>query len=1220
MRATGGATSRDGLSIALDKYLRRADPVAHRIIEAIETVSEDVIDTAGEWADSDQPLYGYVAIQDGGARIEGSQTSLALGGTTNADEVVTDLDRVSPLRVVEIEWSQQLAGVEDRELDAVTVRLDPDVDGSGREVSEWRCRLYRLHQITDGEEFDLQPITEVVSVEAAGTAIADVTFDFRGRSLGAPARVGPAPFLAPAAIEAGFSEAPRTYIQVWAVTAEGEAATNVAWMGAAGETQRAVAGEYTSRLRRLDEATNADVVQQGTLYLLSAAGGDGLPEFELFDISFTTTTIEFTGANQLDLGNTPTLPVEVIAVGQTPGGSSILFELSDPSSSGVWVEVADGDVIGEDNTPLGGNDLSGLAVLSAYDARVTLTVPPAGDFSSPTVRRFGIREIRSIDLEGEADLISYERAIDPTDLHSEIGRGEIRMLKTGVVDYRDYFTELFSENWINEIELRVWIGASVMDRKDWLLLETFRVEDPKSSPAHGTLTVVDALVYLKGPVPPAASGNREAVVYENQLLSDVRDDLITGQLGVPGRFVGPNLVDLPIDTDADGETDYDAVVTRTLRDEEAKKMVNAIDFLAGGSSIASQGRIKWVGVHKSETDPTPHPVVAFPLSTIAVGDVSPGYQYRQPEIFVPFGWDEASNNGSGAYEGEESAVHADSLSKLGATQVRRGRIPLLDDSIARWIPADTSSHSGLAELVAERQVEALGLGMIVITFTSIYAYPELEIGDIVAVQTDRFVGRHPSDDRPLRGLLWLTGPIVRVADPMGRTFQVWVRSYEDILPGVTAIARVKYGDPRLISATGTVDSDGVVDLDIAANGDANSIRYAVSTSAFPSRATTEAGTLEALDDDHLAHIDAVSTLDIGETLFVSVLAYEAADGSGNESIELREFRVHREPEQVAPTFEMTKSQSGSVGTLDIVLNDPAGRVTATAFEVSTDPDYDPGDPSTWDIFDTTAPFTLTETVTLEEKQTTTIHVAVRYDDQDGNSVYDIKSAEFDPDEVARLTAFAGSTNLNNKVTASYTGDEDTAEIYFTVGVNSTPSDPTSSVNDGSTTTVPSGTVVFNGSGGFATKNAVAGDIVIIKAAVENPNGEVASQIFQTQFKVPGTPVEAGALLTNVTFEMGNEGVGNDLIASFSWDPDPSLVTDGDHDVVVRAKLTGAGSWDPDFDSTEVSPQTNQTENVTKTGAGTASEQDYDAELDLIDDATLEVLERYTFSAVESGPA
>jgi hypothetical protein len=658
------------------------------------------------------------------------------------------------------------------------------------------------------------------------------------------------------------------------------------------------------------------------------------------------------------------------------------------------------------------------------------------------------------------------------------------------------------------------------------------------------------------------------------------------------------------------------VVSRTLKDEDGKRSLAAIDFLARGTTIASQGRYKFVRVHRDVAEgAAPHPVVAFPMSRVAVFDIDPGYDRRVAEFSVPFGWDERADSGKGKYGGEHYASHTLSLSKLGRTQVKPGEIPKLDEDIAQWIPEDSPGYSGLAKLVAEDQVEALGAGLIVFTFTSLYAFPELELGDIVAVQTDRFVGRHIDDDTALKGLLWLIGPIVRIADPLGTVFQVWVRNHNDVLPGSISVERIKYGDPQIVEAQGTVDSDGVADLDVHGNPDALSVVYATSTSSQPSRAATEAGTVEALDADKHKAIDAVATLAIGETLYVSMLAAEKADGTGLLATDLTQFRVLREPEQVAPTFEIVKDQSGGVGTVTIVLNDPSDRVTATSFEDNSTPDYDPGDPATWSGFDDSVPFGLTHMVTLVEKRTTTIHVGVRYDDQDGAAAWDIKSAEFDPDHIARVTSLVGSVDEDGKVTCAYTTDEDGDELFFTVGIGSAPSGPTASVNDGSTATVPDGTVTFDGTGAFADKEPLAGQMVFIKAAAENDNGELGA-VYSTQFRVPGSGVTEVGPMGSPSMEVANEGSGNALTVRFGYTVGASI-DDAAHDAVFRCREETETAWRAALSGSSTTPETQPITKEDGTG-GTAAEKFYYGELDLVRQSDGEVLQSVKFYE-ESGP-
>ena len=877
---------RDGWlgNTVLQNALLRADPEASVILDAIRVVTEDVKDIPDDW-DAADSVIGITSLRDGGAKILGTREDIAEGAASNADPIFTDLDHDQPHFVVEVEWRNR-QNVADQEIDRLTARLDPDPASTGVTVTRWRAQLFRLAEITAeparGSLWELSPISAFVEVEhGGGTSPADVIFDFRSRTVSTPVRLGAPPHVV-GDETAGTNV--RTYIFVWALKGEGEAATNVAWNGDSGTSSK-IGSDYTSRSVSLRHSSGP-IDDGGTRYTRTV--GTGLPEFTLETVAFTPVTITFSEAgNRLDLGASPSEEVEIVATGQTPGASTLLFEIAVPTS-GSWVEVRDGDVIGEDNSDQGGADLSAFSPAQTYDARVTLTP----GVSSPIVRRFGVRERERTDLQGIAILRSYTVAVDPIDLHSEIGRASIEIVKDGITDYRDFYTELFSENWIGQIEFRAFVGAPSIDRRYWLYLDSFLVEDQESNPASGIVPCLNSLIYLRGIVPNDSSGEREPVEYSNALISVARADILSGQLDIPARRIGPGAIDPQIDSDGDGVIDTDALVTKTIFDADGKAEVTALDFLSGGSTIASQGRMKWVRIHPDPTaDPTPHPVDAIPLEEGAIRSATPGYSERVAEFFVPWGWDELQDEGRGSYLGDVRAFHTQAISKLGTAQARQALVPRLEDEIAEWIPQSGTNGSGdpvggLAELVAKRQVTTFGMGMMTVTVRSTYPHPQLEPGDVVEVQTDRFVGRHPTSDSPLRGMLWLYGPVVAVHDPLGMTVTVLVRNYDDILPGSVDIERLGYKAPFIRSATVTWAADGTPTVQFVTKA-SGSVKAVGDDTEFQDKATVRAETEEVTDADGYVEIELTGTsYDVGETLFLSALPYEKLDATGSEGTQL----------------------------------------------------------------------------------------------------------------------------------------------------------------------------------------------------------------------------------------------------------------------------------------------------------------------------------------------
>ncbi len=98
--------------------------------------------------------------------------------------------------------------------------------------------------------------------------------------------------------------------------------------------------------------------------------------------------------------------------------------------------------------------------------------------------------------------------------------------------------------------------------------------------------------------------------------------------------------------------------------------------------------------------------------------------------------------------------------------------------------------------------------------------------------------------------------------------------------------------------------------------------------------------------------------------------------------------------------------------------------------------------------------------------------------------------ENDADVDAEITGLEIGFEDDGAVIANVGFDEDAAagDVYFTVGLGSSPSDPTVGSNDGTvnpSASQRSASVVFDGTGGFANKVAEMGEMVFVKARARN---------------------------------------------------------------------------------------------------------------------------------------
>lgn len=872
---------RDGYvgNTELQKYLQRPGTECRPVVEAISPTQEDIRETQSEWTGSGGGLT-FPAI--GGARLSGSGATRAQHDTASADQenVVTDLDKSDRWFMLELDWSNTNAP--DWELHQLTATLDPDVDGTGREVSEFRAQLYRV--AVESENYvELEPISGRATAEVSGNSQADFTFDFFGGTVGAPPETGDSP-----ESEGGFDPgtSPLTYVLIWAVKSDGAAAGNVAWVGdnddsASGTTVTdGSSNTAEARLRELDRQDTAQAINVGGKFEKFGVGS-GIPDFSLDGQTYSAATATFTG---IDLGSAPAADTDLrlIGVGEEPRATNLTWEVSDDSGS-TWTEYVDGDVIGEDNTDRGGKDLSSVSRQQTYQLRVTLT-PNSG--RTPTARRIGVEELTTTMLEGLTEVSKARWSFDPITLVAEIPEMHIPIIKDGVRDYRSEGEELFSENHIGDLELRVWIGHPDLDRAHWLHVEDVILDDFNSEGATVDAVCLSPLERLKAGVPPynSATDERTPVTYSNQTLKAAWDDLLDTQVALPARYRGPGVEDTTSET-----------VSTTIEDSDGKAELDAIAHLAGGIAASSQGRVKFLpafidsGVR-----------AVFFRDEIKVQAATPGFRDRVDEYFTRYGHDATTDS----YKGEVRSFHSDSLTKLGQAHIDAP--DELRDEVTRWIPdpQDPSiepppKDKNLAGFVGHRTTDELGTGLKQLRFdVTSYPRPQLEIGDPVAVQTDAFVFRHPESDQPLRGILWVIGVIQAQENVMGTKFTVWVQQVFDAIPSEVDVSRISFANPEITGASGSWDDAGNVDVTGKVR-EADAVRIATSTSSFPSKSTTQSASLQSVASDNTFDVSGLTTINVGQTAYISILAYENSDGSGAEStlFKTKVFRATQEATQ-----------------------------------------------------------------------------------------------------------------------------------------------------------------------------------------------------------------------------------------------------------------------------------------------------------------------------------
>ncbi|GIW91554.1 MAG: hypothetical protein KatS3mg109_1986 [Pirellulaceae bacterium] len=720
---------RSNWTTALEERTRCASPTAGPILELTATVQEHSRKTVADWQQADSTT--GLAITDTGVTLTDNTTTLATF-TGPGNGYLTDLDPSGTIAVAVVRWGTVDPGLQ---IDRVIARLHPQRNaGQAKTVAKWVMQMYT--QVEDailGELTLFTALHDPISVDATGTSEADVTFDLR--NLGYPVR--PMAMLP----EPSSTQRAVTVIVIKALKADGTPADNVGW---------AIDTNQTSVISNGHKIESAVADPRPFGWLLSA--GSGAPLLTLDRGSFTAATITFT-INPFTFGATPSDDVEFTVEAEVPFGTSIKAEVRNDADTG-WVEFKDGQLHSD----------VGVSKRTSYKLQVTLT-PNANGTATPRLTKLGVREVRRYPLPREADFEGGIQSIDPVTLKARIAEITVSVLRSGERDYLDTITNILSGNDLDSLALRIYWGDPDRPRNEWMLWDAFIIGDWVASGPRVQIVARSPLAKLRGALPVPSGGIRSPITYTNQTLKAVYDDLIDNQLALPGRFRGPGV----------SSTAY--TVTKKISDSDIKTELDAIAYLAGSAVVSSQGVVRAVDVYGDKS-------VArfFPREIQRVMGVSPGFSERRPELFLRYQWDEAS----GAYKAERKYINSTALTKLGVDHTDYD--PWLPDDISKWIDNDT-----LADAVGDRAVRLLGTGLIQLQIETTLPFPELELGDMVAVETDDLIARDPLNGRRVRGWAWVLGVVVST-DVTARRFTIWVRSYSDIFVSASAITRQNYED------------------------------------------------------------------------------------------------------------------------------------------------------------------------------------------------------------------------------------------------------------------------------------------------------------------------------------------------------------------------------------------------------------------------------------------
>jgi len=721
----------------LERWTRCVPCSAREMVYAAVVENADVVCTYDGWEDADS-LTGLDNLEDGSLEIEPTISDKITH--TTQDGYYTDLDHASPYSAAQIQWKGD--DPRDFEIHKVKAWLHPKRTGDPQTVARWGCQIMGLQRVERGRHV-IVPLSTIIWVDESGSIAHEVTFDFTG--------VHPRPrpkTLVPNDPDNNY-RFPTSYILIYAAQSDGSPADNCGW------------GRDSAQPSKTD--SDGDVLKGYTLTKVTTIDGFGLygatddsmtPYITIQEGGYTQQTVEFTN-NNMDLGATPASADEVVFVVQGSERSGTSLTASARIPAGSWVEVKDGQTAAD----------VGLAANRYYEMKCDLD-PDTNGVVSPILRRLGVEDVALMNLSSVVDVKEIHRQVDPVTLKTYISSAKLVAIQDGVRDWNDAITSLLSTYYVGQIQFRIYWGHPDLDRQYWMEMGTFIEPIPKAIDGAMEITAFSPLALVKAKLPRFNTGtsSRAPLTYAGETLKDVYEDLLDSQIELPGRFRGPGIED---DT---------TTISRRINEElEAKDLLDAIAYCDGSAVGESQGRVKAFNMYGDKAV-----VAVFPSKTIKPSYVSPGYEHRIPQWTVKYGWSEDENR----YLGEAYFAHGSSLTNLGRASLNDTQDPgdevmkLLDDPSPPAVP-------DLVDTIGGRGVKFFGPGLLTLGFNSVYAYPELELGDLVAVETDRFVAVDPNTANAVRGRLWILGVIVD-HDKRGENFVVWCRDYADIFGSATA--------------------------------------------------------------------------------------------------------------------------------------------------------------------------------------------------------------------------------------------------------------------------------------------------------------------------------------------------------------------------------------------------------------------------------------------------
>lgn len=267
--------------------------------------------------------------------------------------------------------------------------------------------------------------------------------------------------------------------------------------------------------------------------------------------------------------------------------------------------------------------------------------------------------------------------------------------------------------------------------------------------------------------------------YNAQTIQAAYNTWLQSDVGLAERYRGvppPNTTDL---------------LTKAVMDADGKRELERIARCDGGSIADNGGRVDFINLWK----PRQAVVAVFPMEEFAVTEATQGLRARLPVYKVPYGYDGAK------FTGEVKTIHSAANSSLGPSRIDHPD-QSLEEETAKWIP-EAKVASELGALV----VNALGYGMTTITGRPIYPHPELSLGDLVAVETDRLAIYSPVHGGSLRGPLWALAVVIARTGLMGEELTLWVRGLWDLFGTSGTVTKRSPYEPIMVDAVDYIALD-----------------------------------------------------------------------------------------------------------------------------------------------------------------------------------------------------------------------------------------------------------------------------------------------------------------------------------------------------------------------------------------------------------------------------